>query len=127
MSNEEDKTIPVGSTPADLPVDGSTVPAAGTSDHVDEKELHGGGKTYAETAKANGLRYAVSDVPPLGLSTLLGIQHYLTMLGATFLIPTIICPAMGANVAQTGQVISTIFFVSGLAVSNRASLASTSS
>ena len=70
--------------------------------------------TYAEKAKANGLRYAVSDVPPVPLSILLGIQHYMTMLGATFLIPTLICPAMGANVEQTGRVISTIFFVSGL-------------
>lgn len=55
-----------------------------------------------------------SDVPPVPMSILLGIQHYLTMLGATFLIPTLICPAMGANVEQTGRVISTIFFVSGL-------------
>ena len=39
----------------------------------------------AEKAKANGLRYGVSDVPPLGLSIVLGFQHYLTMLGATFL------------------------------------------
>ena len=70
--------------------------------------------TYADAAKANGLRYAVADVPPVPLSILLGIQHYLTMLGATFLIPTLICPAMGANVEQTGRVISTIFFVSGL-------------
>ena len=38
-----------------------------------------------EKAKANGLRYGVSDVPPLGLSIVLGFQHYLTMLGATFL------------------------------------------
>ena len=39
----------------------------------------------AVKAKANGLRYGVSDVPPLGLSIVLGFQHYLTMLGATFL------------------------------------------
>ena len=38
-----------------------------------------------QKAKPNGLRYGVSDVPPLGLSIVLGIQHYLTMLGATFL------------------------------------------
>ena len=39
----------------------------------------------SERAKPNGLRYGVSDVPPLGLSIILGLQHYLTMLGATFL------------------------------------------
>ena len=37
------------------------------------------------------------------------------MLGATVLIPLLVCPAMGANGVQTAQVISTIFFVSGLA------------
>jgi len=71
--------------------------------------------TYKEAAKANGkLKYAVTDVPPIPLSILLGVQHYLTMLGATILIPALICPAMGATTEQTGQVISTIFFVSGL-------------
>ncbi|KAL7554156.1 hypothetical protein ACHAWF_017557 [Thalassiosira exigua] len=69
--------------------------------------------THSQIAKAHGLRYAVNDVPPLGTSVLLGIQHYLTMLGATFLIPTLVCPPMGADAAQTGRVISTIFLVSG--------------
>ena len=96
-----------------------------------------------QKAKPNGLRYGVSDVPPLGLSIVLGIQHYLTMLGATFLskciwyifyftsssyhithrvcyhlylciVPLLVCPAMGADMAQTGQVVCTMFFVSGL-------------
>mmetsp|Transcript_21634 Transcript_21634/g.34805 ORF Transcript_21634/g.34805 Transcript_21634/m.34805 type:complete len:556 (+) Transcript_21634:3-1670(+) len=52
--------------------------------------------------------------PPLGTSLLLGLQHYLTMLGATVLIPLIVCPAMGADGVQTAKVISSIFFVSGI-------------
>ena len=71
-------------------------------------------KTYKERAKENGMNYTVTDVPPLGTSLLLGLQHYLTMLGATVLIPLIVCPAMGANGQQTAQVISSIFFVSGI-------------
>ncbi len=39
----------------------------------------------AEKANPPHLRYGVSDVPPIGLSIVLGLQHYLTMLGATFL------------------------------------------
>ena len=34
--------------------------------------------------------------------------------GATVLIPLILCPAMGANGDQTAEVISSIFFVSGI-------------
>jgi hypothetical protein len=36
--------------------------------------------TYEERAKQNGMRYTVCDVPPLGLTIFLGVQHYLTML-----------------------------------------------
>ena len=70
--------------------------------------------TYREKAKRNGIKYTVTDVPPLPLAIMLGVQHYLTMLGATVLIPLLICPAMGANGSQTAEVISSIFFVSGI-------------
>lgn len=39
--------------------------------------------TYREKALAEGRNYTVTDVPPIGTSIVLGIQHYLTMLGAT--------------------------------------------
>lgn len=70
--------------------------------------------TYREQAKARGMNYTVTDVPPLGTAMLLGTQHYLTMLGGTVLIPLIICPAMGGDGNQTAEVISSIFFVSGI-------------
>lgn len=70
--------------------------------------------TYKEIAKSNGINFTVTEVPPLWTSMLLGLQHYLTMLGATVLIPLILCPAMGADGLQTSQVISSIFFVSGI-------------
>lgn len=60
------------------------------------------------------MKYTVSDVPPLPLSIILGCQHFLTMLGATVLIPLIVTPAMGATAKQTAEVISTIFVVSGV-------------
>lgn len=71
-------------------------------------------KTYREIALENGMKYTVTDLPPLGESLLLGMQHYLTMLGATVLIPLLVCPAMGASGSQTAEVISSIFFVSGI-------------
>lgn len=70
--------------------------------------------TYQEQAKARGMNFTVTDVPPLGTAMLLGTQHYLTMLGATVLIPLILCPAMGGDGNQTAEVISSIFFVSGV-------------
>lgn len=70
--------------------------------------------SYKEAAKKNGINYTITDIPPLPTSMLLGLQHYLTMLGATVLIPLLICPAMGADGLQTAEVISSIFFVSGI-------------
>ena len=55
-------------------------------------------KSYEALAKENGMRYTLSDVPPLSVSILLGFQHYLTMLGATVLIPLLVTPAMGARI-----------------------------
>jgi nucleobase transporter 1/2 len=127
MSNEE---FPRDSTNAILPViaeDGSSelrrrhqrVSWLGSMQFSVAGEEAGEGEgpeqqTYAERAMANGMAFTVTDVPPLGLSIILGVQHYLTMLGATVLIPLLICPEMGASPQQTAQVISTIFFVSGL-------------
>lgn len=71
-------------------------------------------KTYEQLAKENGMKYTVTDVPPLPTALLLGVQHYLTMLGATVLIPLIIAGPMGADLNETAQLISTIFFISGI-------------
>jgi len=70
--------------------------------------------SFRETALAKGMQYTVSDVPNPFVGILLGFQHFLTMLGATALIPILIVPAMGGTATDTAEVISTIFFVSGL-------------
>lgn len=85
-----------------------------SSNDEQEKDTSKQEPTYAEQAKLNGTKYTVTDLPPLWLSLLLGMQQYLTMLGATVLIPIIVCGAAGANGVQTAQVISTCFFVSGI-------------
>jgi xanthine/uracil permease len=58
--------------------------------------------------------YPLGSRPKMGLAILLGIQQYLTMFGATVLIPIIVGGGMGMPTDQLALLISTIFFVSGL-------------
>ncbi len=58
--------------------------------------------------------YPLGSKPKMGLAILLGIQQYLTMFGATVLIPIIVGKGMGMPGDQLGLLISTIFFTSGL-------------
>ncbi|MCG6908928.1 MAG: purine/pyrimidine permease [Deltaproteobacteria bacterium] len=58
--------------------------------------------------------YPIGSKPKWGLAILLGIQQYLTMFGATVLIPFIVGGAMGLPPHQLALLISTIFFTSGL-------------
>ena len=59
--------------------------------------------------------YGIDDKPPLGESVLLGVQHWLTMVGSTIAIPLVLAGALGFNAAQTAQLIGTFFVVSGVA------------
>jgi nucleobase transporter 1/2 len=58
--------------------------------------------------------YPVGSRPKMGLAILLGIQQYLTMFGATVLIPFIVGGAMKLPQDQLALLISTMFFVSGI-------------
>eukprot|EP00058_Branchiostoma_floridae_P015222 XP_002600710.1 hypothetical protein BRAFLDRAFT_83451 [Branchiostoma floridae] len=62
------------------------------------------------------LQYTIEDIPPWPMCILLGFQHYLTMFGATVALPLILSGPLcvGENNVAKGQLISTIFFVSGL-------------
>lgn len=63
------------------------------------------------------LLYGIDDIPPWGETVSLGLQHYLTMFGSTVAIPLILSGPLGIaeNPAAIAQLISTMFFVSGLA------------
>jgi len=69
----------------DSPTSKDTPPLTPEGEHEGDWSWLNDNTQPPEKAKPNGLRYGVSDVPPLGLSIVLGLQHYLTMLGATFL------------------------------------------
>ncbi|CAD5112311.1 DgyrCDS1537 [Dimorphilus gyrociliatus] len=67
-------------------------------------------------SSGNKLLYYVNDTPPWYLSILLGLQHYLTMFGATIVVPLVLAQSLcydHDNVAKA-EILSTIFFVSGL-------------
>jgi uracil-xanthine permease len=58
--------------------------------------------------------YPIGSKPKWPLALLLGIQQYLTMFGATVLIPFIIGGAIGMPPEQLALLISTMFFASGI-------------
>ena len=59
--------------------------------------------------------YGIEDEPPLGTSLLLGVQHYLTMVGANIAVPLILASALGMPQALWPRFIGTFFVVSGVA------------
>jgi uracil-xanthine permease len=71
----------------------------------------------SDTAKVQArgwVIYPIGSKPKLGLAVLLGIQQYLTMFGATILIPYIIAGAIKMPQEELALLISTIFFASGI-------------
>lgn len=65
-------------------------------------------------AKQHWIVYPIGSKPKWPLAVLLGIQQYLTMFGATVLIPFIIGGAMKLPQEELALMISTIFFTSGI-------------
>ena len=67
-----------------------------------------------EEKKEGWILYPIGSKPKWPLAIMLGIQQYLTMFGATVLIPFIIGGAIGMPPAQLALLISTMFFASGI-------------
>lgn len=62
------------------------------------------------------LNYGIDDVPkPFPKALGLGLQHVLTMFGATILVPFLVGPALGFEGADIGVLISSVFIASGIA------------
>jgi len=72
-------------------------------------------RTFAEIAKTDaGMKFTICDTPPPAITVLMGVQHYLTMLGACVVIPVLLVGNMGGDGVDLAQTICTIFMVSGL-------------
>jgi len=60
--------------------------------------------------------YTLDEVPkPFGKAVGLGIQHVLTMFGATVSVPLIIAPALGATPEQIAVLVASVMLASGIA------------
>ncbi|MBT4201360.1 uracil-xanthine permease family protein [Desulfobacula sp.] len=64
--------------------------------------------------KSGWILYPIGSKPKWPLAALLGLQQYLTMFGATVLIPFIIGGAIGMPPDKLALLISTMFFASGI-------------
>ncbi|WP_049923861.1 uracil-xanthine permease family protein [Halopiger djelfimassiliensis] len=64
---------------------------------------------------SDDVAYGIDDRPPMSESVVLGIQHYLTMVGANIAVPLILAEAMGMPPGIRARFIGTFFVVSGIA------------
>ncbi|WP_135819695.1 uracil-xanthine permease family protein [Halostella litorea] len=69
----------------------------------------------SEPTVAADVEYGIDDRPPASTSVLLGLQHYLTMVGANIAVPLALAGAMGMPDDVTARFVGTFFVVSGVA------------
>ncbi len=70
----------------------------------------------SQQPQARTVIYGLEDVPkPFVRSLGLGLQHVLTMFGATVAVPLLLGPAMGMNAEQTALLVSACMLAAGLA------------
>jgi xanthine/uracil permease len=67
------------------------------------------------TSESSFVEYGIEDRPPLPTSLLLGVQHYLTMVGANIAVPLVLAGALGMPGDIVPQFVGTFFVVSGIA------------
>ena len=62
------------------------------------------------------MNYCVDDIPkPFGKALFLGIQHVLTMFGATVSVPLLLGPIMGMDPQQVAMLVASVMLASGVA------------
>jgi len=64
--------------------------------------------------QSEDIEYGVDERPPAGESALLGLQHYLTMVGANIAVPLALATAMGMPADVQPLYVGTFFVVSGV-------------
>ncbi len=68
-----------------------------------------------EQVRTRVVPYPVDSYPPWGFSIIAGLQHILTLFGATTLVPILFGQAMGMDAKQLGILIATVYMVTGIA------------
>ncbi len=69
----------------------------------------------ATEVKRGELIYSVDDIPqPFSRAFFLGVQHVLTMFGATVSVPLLLGPAMGMTQAQIATLVGSVMLASGV-------------
>jgi len=82
----------------------------------DSDGAHGPSDQEAEPGgRSDDLEYGIDDKPPVAESAVLGVQHYLTMVGANIAVPLLLAQTMGMPGDVTARFIGTFFVVSGVA------------
>lgn len=73
--------------------------------------------TMAATAEGAQKRmlYGIEESPPSGQAFVFGLQHVLTMFGATVSVPLILRGALGLDDVQTGILVTAVMLTSGIA------------
>ncbi|GAA0675021.1 uracil-xanthine permease family protein [Natronoarchaeum mannanilyticum] len=72
-------------------------------------------KAASDRSASDDLEYGIDDKPPVAESAVLGVQHYLTMIGANIAVPLLLAQTMGMPGDVTARFIGTFFVVSGIA------------
>lgn len=102
---------------ADIGMMASEDPSGRETDYkpIEKDAEMGGGETDLEVLRKQ-MRYPIEKDPHWLLATLLGLQQYLIMWGATFGISVILAPSLcvETNVAAKGQLLNTMFTMCGL-------------
>ncbi|XP_013981136.1 solute carrier family 23 member 2 [Salmo salar] len=93
-------------------------PDSGQSERIDMDgaQTEGLEEGLEDQNKGLDLVYSINDRPPWYLCILLGFQHYILAFGGIIAVPLILAEPLciGNNNAAKSQLISTIFFVSGV-------------
>jgi len=72
-------------------------------------------QSASDRSASDDLEYGIDDKPPVAESAALGVQHYLTMVGANIAVPLILADLMGMSEAVIPRFVGTFFVVSGIA------------
>lgn len=67
-----------------------------------------------EIGELNRIKYGIEDVPPLGVSIILALQHILAAFAGIIAVPLVVCTALGLSVEHTSFMVSSTIFASGI-------------